>query len=791
MTIRQRRVPKRLIAVAAAAAAGVTMLAIPTPTSAAPTLDTTIRLAGATRYSTAAAIANEVGCSNDIILASGENQPDALAAAALARAVQAPILLTPATSLSPDASAEIGICASASAQTVHILGGESAVSAAVATAVDALPNVTVNRISGPNRYETAVEIANTVGAGAIGQFLGKRTVILASGTSFADALAAGPISYRGVVGGTGAGPHPILLTPVDALPAVTDTALTDLGVQQVVIAGGTSVVSDAVETAIEAKGIDVIRVAGANRYATAAALSTVAVTPAGSGGFGFDGKNVGLANGTPAFGGFDALAAAPYLGKNAAPLLGTADTLPAESAAFLTANNTTITTLHVFGGTTAVSAETVLAAEVAATQSVPTAAITANEGQSIVKVVFSEAVLTSTVTPAAFALNNVALPGGSIVVPAAVGTTGTTFSVDLGATALAVGDVFRLNANTVSTSATPPVFAAGTSVTVANDTTKPVATVLAAPTQFAYRVAFNEGVNPGQATTIGNYTVTPGSGNAALTVTGAAYDGTTFTATVTVSRALAQGDRVGIVGGVIGDLATPPNFANAASVTVLADSIAPSLTGATIKYDDATQARLNIPGATAVLYTAKAATAPGVNGNGISVAYTNVGATATELVTLLPNTPAVGLTQIQVRTRIGGSTSTQIAAAVNANVFSNAIVEAQNIGDGTTKLDAAPFVYGALTGGVTNLTVTATFSEVVFHGGLTVWTGSSGVSTAVAGCAAPVPVNGTSATYTISCPTVALGQRPIAGSGQLANAAGGADLAGNALPGAAVTMAVV
>ena len=60
--------------------------------------------------------------------------------------------------------------------------------------------------------------------------------------------------------------------------------------------------------------------------------------------------NVGLANGTNAFGGFDALAAAPYLGKNAAPLVLTGS-LPAETAAFLTANNKTITTLHVFGGT--------------------------------------------------------------------------------------------------------------------------------------------------------------------------------------------------------------------------------------------------------------------------------------------------------------------------------------------------------------------------------------------------------------------------------------------------------
>ena len=60
---------------------------------------------------------------------------------------------------------------------------------------------------------------------------------------------------------------------------------------------------------------------------------------------------------------------------------------------------------------TAVDAATVTAAEAAATQTVPTATITANEGQTSVKVVFSEAVLASTVTPAAFALNNAIAPG--------------------------------------------------------------------------------------------------------------------------------------------------------------------------------------------------------------------------------------------------------------------------------------------------------------------------------------------------------------------------------------------
>ena len=139
---------------------------------------------------------------------------------------------------------------------------------------------------------------------------------------------------------------------------------------------------------------------------------------------------------------------------------------------------------------------------------------------------------------------------------------------------------------------------------------------------------------------------------------------------------------------MIADLSAAANIANAASVTVLADSIAPSLTSATIKYTD-TQASLTTGGATSVLYKAKAATAPGINGTGVYVRYTNVGATATELVTLLSNTPAVGLTTIEVRTRTGGSTSAQIAAAVNANVFSSAIVDSDRRRGRHGQVDAA------------------------------------------------------------------------------------------------------
>ena len=194
MTIRHGRVSKRLIATAAAAATAATMFAIPTPASAVQTLDPTVRLEGANRYGTAAAIANAVGCSNDIILASGENQPDALAAAALARSGQCSDPSDALAIRSPPRPAMSSVSALLVERRLCISSvARSAVSAGVAAAVDALPgSVTVNRIAGANRYDTAVAIANTVTAGAIGSFGGKRTVIIASGTSFVDATRCGP-----------------------------------------------------------------------------------------------------------------------------------------------------------------------------------------------------------------------------------------------------------------------------------------------------------------------------------------------------------------------------------------------------------------------------------------------------------------------------------------------------------------------------------------------------------------------------------------------------------------------
>jgi len=798
LTIRHGRVSKRLIAVAAAAATAATMFAIPTPASAAQTLNPTVRLEGATRYGTAAAVANAVGCSNDIILASGQNQPDALAAAALARSVNAPILLTPADALAPEAASVIGTCAAGGAQTVHILGGESAVSAGVAAAVDALPGtVTVNRIAGANRYETAVDIANAVTPGAIGFFAGKRTVILASGTSFADALAAGPVAYRGVIGGTNSGAHPILLTEAASLPAATDAALTSLGVQQVIIVGGTSVVSDTVQAAVEAKGITVVRVAGANRNDTAAQIATVATTPVGLGGFGFNGVNVGLANGTNAFGGFDALASSPYLGKAGAPLtLVTTDTLPAETEAFLQAKATTITTLHVFGGPAAVSPATQTAAEQAATLIAPTATIVANQGQTSIQVVISEPVLTAganSMSPAAFSLNNgpagAGFTGVTAVDPSGTPTVATTFVVTLAAP-LAVNDTVRLIANTVATA--DGRFVATTTVTVAPDTTKPVATVLAAPNNASFQVSFSEPVSPATATNTANYVYTDGQTPANPLTPGGAItlDPTGRVATVPTNRPLLPGDTVGILNNVIADLATPPNTAAGVTKTVLADNIAPTLTGVTYATTDTAAASLVMDAtgatggaavaATAVQFVSKA---PGAAGNGYTVAYA-AAAGASESIT-------VSTTGIVVTPRAGGSTPTQIAAIINASTASAAIT-ATAVLPASTSLITGPIAATALTGGTSNVVLTVTYSEVVrqntpYCGNMCAWEGAAFITAVVFGGTNTISptVDGTASVYTITI--TGANVRPGAGA-QFTVFGGMTDLALNPLAPTTVTM---
>jgi len=160
---------------------------------------TATRLAGDDRYSTAAAIANETARRLDVdgdydgtvFITTGANFPDALAASPLAAKSGWPIILTETATLSDEASAAI---AAIGAETAIILGGTPAVGAPVATALGSMLGTgNVARLAGPNRYDTALRIAD-YGRTECG--LGLTSLAIATGTNYPDGLAGGVMAGR-------------------------------------------------------------------------------------------------------------------------------------------------------------------------------------------------------------------------------------------------------------------------------------------------------------------------------------------------------------------------------------------------------------------------------------------------------------------------------------------------------------------------------------------------------------------------------------------------------------------
>jgi putative cell wall-binding protein len=122
------------------------------------------------------------------------------------------------------------------------------------------PKVTsVSRLAGADRYATAVAISKS-------RFSTAATVFVATGVNFPDALAAAPSAAKAKA--------PILLTTPTQLPAVTANELARLKPSKIVVLGGTGAIGDAVVTQLRSYASNVVRLAGADRFATAAAISS-------------------------------------------------------------------------------------------------------------------------------------------------------------------------------------------------------------------------------------------------------------------------------------------------------------------------------------------------------------------------------------------------------------------------------------------------------------------------------------------------------------------------------------
>lgn len=290
-----------------------------------------VRFAGRDRYSTAVEVSRRhCPTAKRVVLATGEDYADALSAAGLAGAVDAPVLLTKPSALPVAVAVEIRRLGVTKA---FVVGGTRAVSSAVESDLKRR-GLSVERLSGSSRYDTAVKIAARVetlnGAGC-------DTVFVARGDAFADALSASAAAYRQR--------FPILLTKPGVLPAATTAALRDLAPRHAVILGGEGAISTGVQRAVGKVVGDVVRIAGATRYATSAEIARYSIDRGWTGS-----AVVGLAVGTRFA---DALSAGPVCGDSGGTLLLTSPKgLSHEAAAFLGEYRVPV---RLFGGTAALT----------------------------------------------------------------------------------------------------------------------------------------------------------------------------------------------------------------------------------------------------------------------------------------------------------------------------------------------------------------------------------------------------------------------------------------------------
>ncbi len=280
-----------------------------------------LRLFGPDRIGTAVAVSRaaypDAGTAGAVVLARSDSYPDALVGTPLAAAKNAPLLFTSGAELSVDTTVEIERVLSTGG-TVYLLGGMAAIPASVVAQVSALGYVPV-RYAGADRYGTALAVAHALGDPG--------TILLATGTDFPDALSAGSAAAH--VGGA------VLLTAGSAMPpAVADYLSAHRGTVYAV--GGPAVAADSSATPL----------AGTDRYATATTVAAALFSWP---------TEIGVASGATFA---DALSGGAYEARvGGVLLLSTPTTLSDVTDGYIESIGGGVTTSHVFGGTSALSAD--------------------------------------------------------------------------------------------------------------------------------------------------------------------------------------------------------------------------------------------------------------------------------------------------------------------------------------------------------------------------------------------------------------------------------------------------
>lgn len=247
------------------------------------------RVFGQNRYETAQEIAEKLyaksGAFNNVIVAYGDNFPDALSGGYLAKVKNAPILLV--NDFREESTLEYINRRAKKSGTIYLLGGEGVISQRFEEMLIA-EGFKVKRLGGTSRYETNLEILREAKVNG-------KDLLVASATSYADSISASS---------TG---RPILLVG-NSLNSEQKSFLKNNKVGGIYILGGKAAVPEKVRTGLQTYG-NTQRIAGVSRYETSAYVAKK---------FFRNAKTVTMVSGQnyP-----DGLTAGPWAAKNGSPIL--------------------------------------------------------------------------------------------------------------------------------------------------------------------------------------------------------------------------------------------------------------------------------------------------------------------------------------------------------------------------------------------------------------------------------------------------------------------------------------
>lgn len=212
------------------------------------------RIAGRNRQLTAVEVSKTLFEKADtVIITSSDKMVDSLAASPKGIAINAPTLFVEKDSIMDEVLQEIKRL---NPSKIIIAGGEESISDDVAKQLQQL-GIKQQRIAGADRFETAVKLGEEIRRNSSN----KTDVILVNGYNSIDALTAGSLAAKLNI--------PILLTGSDQLNKTTEKALKNWNIQNVIIVGGHTQVSETIASQLKNDGVNTSRLAGRTRVETA------------------------------------------------------------------------------------------------------------------------------------------------------------------------------------------------------------------------------------------------------------------------------------------------------------------------------------------------------------------------------------------------------------------------------------------------------------------------------------------------------------------------------------------